>query len=64
MIWGRLKKSTPETEEAFARQLDEAKITGKDRFAMVLAAFLVIFLPCALILGGFGFLILLLFGVI
>ena len=62
MIWRRLKKSTPEQEERFAEQMAQEKPTAKDKFAMLLAAMLTIFLPCALILLAFGFLILLVFG--
>ena len=62
MMRRKLKRSTPEEEENFARQLEEARPTAKDRFAMVLSAFLMLFLPCALILGGLGLLMLWLFG--
>lgn len=62
MIWKRLKKSTPEKEAEFADRMEEAKVTWKDRFAMIVSAFLVIFLPCTLILCALGLLILWMFG--
>ena len=62
MIWRRLKKSTPEEEAQFAEQMEEAKPTARDKFAMFLSAMLVIFVPCALLLIGLALLILWLFG--
>ena len=60
--WKHLKKSTPEQEEQFKEMLYEEKVTWKDRIAMVLAAYLTILLPCALILGGVGLLVVWIFG--
>ena len=60
--WKNLKKSTPEQEEQFKEMLYEEKVTWKDRIAMVLAAYLTILLPCALILGGVGLLLIWIFG--
>ena len=60
--WKHLKKSTPEQEEQFKEMLYEEKVTWKDRIAMVLAAYLTILLPCALILGGVGLLLIWIFG--
>ena len=62
MIWRRLKKSTPEEEAHFAEQMEEERLSAKDKFAMVASAILVIFVPCALILLALAGLILLLFG--
>ncbi len=64
MIWRRLKKNTPKDDEAFERQMEEIRSSPKDFFAMLLSAFLVIVLPCLLILLAFGFLAMLLFGVL
>lgn len=60
--WRNMKKSTPEEDEAFQRQLDETKLEKNDGFAMTIAAFLVLFLPAALILIGCCVLVMLLFG--
>jgi len=60
--WKHIKKSTPEQEEQFKEMLHEEKVTWKDRIAMVLAAYLTILLPCAVILVVVGLLIILLFG--
>ena len=60
--WKNLKKSTPEQEEQFKEMLYEEKVTWKDRIAMVLAAYLAILLPCALILTAVGLLLIWIFG--
>lgn len=62
MIWRRLKKSTPEEEARFAEQMEEVKPTAKDKFAMLITAMLVIFVPCALLLIGLALLVLWIFG--
>lgn len=64
MIWRRLKKSTREQEEEFGERLSEEKLSVKDKFAMVLSAFLVIVLPCIAILVGLSLLVMFLFGVL
>jgi len=46
----RLKKATKEDEAAFRKQMQDEKVGWKDGFAMVIAAFLTIVLPCLLIL--------------
>ena len=60
--WNHLKKSTPEQEEEFKEMLDQEKVSWKDRWAMVLAAYLTILLPCAVILVVVGLLIIWIFG--
>ena len=60
--WKNLKKSTPEQEEAFENMLQEEKVTFKDRFAMVMAAYLTILLPCTLVLIALGLLLIWIFG--
>lgn len=62
MIWRRLKKPTREQEEEFSDRMSDPEMTGKDRLAMVLSAFLVIVLPCLLVLSAFALLILWMFG--
>ncbi len=58
----RLKKWTPEDDEKLARAMEENNVGFKDRIAMTIAAFLVIVLPCLLILLAIAGLALLLFG--
>ena len=60
--WKHLKKSTPEQEEQFAEMLKEEKVGWKDRFAMVLSAYLIILIPSILILSAFGLLLIWLMG--
>ena len=60
--WNHLKKSTPEQEEEFKEMLDQEKVSWKDRWAMVLAAYLTILLPCAVILTVVVLLIIWIFG--
>lgn len=66
MIWRRLKKATREQEEEFSERMSDETVSRKERardhFAMIASAFLVIVLPCLLVLVGFALLILLLFG--
>ena len=57
-----MKKSTPEQEEEVKEMLDQEKVSWKDRWAMVLAAYLTILLPCAVILTVVGLLIIWIFG--
>ncbi|MBE6960321.1 MAG: hypothetical protein E7448_06330 [Ruminococcaceae bacterium] len=49
-FFNRLKKSTKEQEAAFREQMQEEKVSWKDGLAMVIAGFLVIVLPCLLVL--------------
>ena len=60
--WKKLKKSTPESEKEFSDRLKEAGVTWKDKFAMLIAAVITIFIPASLILIGFGLLALWMFG--
>mgnify|MGYP003410674848 CR=1 FL=1 len=60
--WKNLKKSTPEQEEEFQNMLEEEKVSWKDRLAMILAAYLTILLPCAVILIVLGLLLIWIFG--
>lgn len=54
MIFKRLKKSTKEQEEQFGKMLEEENVGWKDKFAMLISAFLVIMLPCIVILLAFA----------
>ncbi len=53
------KEKDQEYKEYMSTQLEK-----HDRFAMVVSAFLVIVLPCLLILGGIALLAMLIFGVL
>ena len=64
MNFKRLKKSTPEEEEQFGQMLEEQKVGWKDKFAMIVSAFVVIVLPCLLILIGMSVLMLWVFGLL
>lgn len=50
MIFGRLKKSTPEQEEEFGRMFEAEKVGWKDKLAMLISAYLVIMVPIMLFL--------------
>ena len=62
MIFKRLKKSTKEDEAQFSQMLEEEKVGWKDKFAMLIAAFFTIMLPCVAVLLGFAALILWIVG--
>lgn len=62
MIFKRLRKSTPEEDQEFAERMNSEEVTWKDKFAMVFSAFLVILVPCILVLLAFAGLILLFLG--
>jgi hypothetical protein len=62
MIFKRLKKSTKEEEAQFSQMLEEEKVGWKDKFAMLIAAFFTIMLPCVAVLLGFAALILWIVG--
>lgn len=64
MIWRRLKKNTEEQDQDFSDRMKELKGSPKDMIAMIVSAFVVIVLPCLLVLLAFAFLIMLLFGAI
>ena len=62
MIFKRLKKSTKEQEEQFGRMLEEEKVGCADKFAMLVAAFFTIMLPCIAVLLAFAGLIMWIIG--
>jgi len=62
MIWRRLKKASKEEDLEFRERMSSVDVTRKDKLAMFLSAFLVIVLPCLLILGVFSLLMLWIFG--
>lgn len=60
----RLRKSSPEEDEQFRELMQQHDVGFKDGMAMILSAFLVIVLPCLLLLCGIAVLGLWLFGVL
>ena len=64
MIWKRIRKSTAEEEEKFREQQREAKVSPKEKLAMVLTAYVVIVLPCLLVLAVLSLLMMWIFGVL
>ena len=64
MIFKRLNKSTKEEEEQFGQMLEEEKVGCADKFAMLIAAFFTIMLPCVAVLLGFAAVILWILGLI
>ena len=62
MIFNRLKKSTKVEEEQFGRMMEEEKVGCADKFAMLVAAFFTIMLPCIAILVAFAALMLWILG--
>ena len=64
MIFKRLKKSTKEEEEQFSLMMEEEQVGWKDKFAMLIAAFFTIMLPCIAVLLGFAALIMWIIGLL
>ena len=64
MIWKRLKKSTPEQVKQFAVQMIEAGVSPKDKLLMTLTAYVVILLPCLLVLLGLSVFMLWILGLL
>ncbi len=62
MIFRRLKKPDPEKVKEFREAMKEEKLGKSDIFAMLISAFFVLVLPCLLLLGAFGALLLWIFG--
>ena len=60
----RLRKSSPEEDKQVRELMQQHDVGFKDGMAMILSAFLVIVLPCLLLLCGIAVLGLWLFGVL
>ncbi len=60
----KLRKATPEDDERLRKAMEENQVGFKDGCAMTIAAFLVIVLPCLLILVGICFLAMFLLGIL
>ncbi len=52
MIWKRIRKSSQEEEEKFQKELREASVSFREKLVMTLTAYVVIVLPCLLLLIG------------
>ena len=63
-LFKRLKKSTPEDEYQFNKMMREENIPLADVVTMIATAFVVLVLPCALILVGMSALVMWIFGII
>ncbi|MBD5119034.1 MAG: hypothetical protein HDT37_07990 [Clostridiales bacterium] len=65
MIWKRLKRYASEQEEKHGpEETEDLHVTFRERLVMVLTAYVVIVLPCALVLIGLCLLISWLFGLL
>ena len=64
MIFKRLKTADPEEEAQFNDMMQDEKVTLKDRFAMLLSAFLVLVLPSIIVLGVLVFIMMWVFGLL
>ena len=62
MIWKRLKKSTPEQEEEFKKRMEDVPLL--DKVIMVATAFVMIVLPCILVVGGMSLLVMWILGLL
>lgn len=60
----KLKKPSREEEEEFRQQIADMKIGWKDRFAMTISAFAVLFVPAAVVIILLCLICLALFGVL
>ena len=60
----RLRKSTPEEFNRFHEDMQNEDVKFKDKVAMVLSAYLIIVLPCLLILIGISLLAMFLLGML
>lgn len=60
----KLKKITPEQEREFRENIQKENITFKDKIAMILSAYLVIVLPCLIVLVLLSLFVMFLFGIL
>ena len=64
MIRKRLKKSSKEEDQKFARMMEEEHVTFRERLVMILTAYVVLLLPSILIMIALALFSLWLFGVL
>lgn len=63
-IFKRLKKSTPEMEQDFRDRLEQEQVPFTDQLLMIGTAFVVIVIPCILILLGLSLFSMWVFGLL
>ena len=61
-IWKNITKPNPKKEKELREQLRDEEITAKDKLAMILSAYVMLFLPAVLVLLLLAFLMLLISG--
>ncbi|MCI9143931.1 MAG: hypothetical protein HFH87_15175 [Lachnospiraceae bacterium] len=64
MIWKRIRKSSQEEEEKFRKGMQEAGVSFREKLVMTLTAYVVIVLPCLLILIGLSVFMLWIMGLL
>lgn len=64
MIRKHLKKSTPEQEAEFRERMSRENVPFLDKVIMIATAFVVIVLPCLLVLVGMSLLVMWLLGML
>ena len=64
MIWKRIRKSSQEEEEKFLKGMQEAGVSFREKLVMTLTAYVVIVLPCLLILIGLSVFMLWIMGLL
>ena len=62
MFWKNITKPDPKKEKELRDQISEEEITWKDKLAMILSAYAVLFLPAVGVLLLLAFLMLLISG--
>lgn len=62
MIFKRLKKPDPEAEERRRQEMEDVKLSWKDRLALVISAYAVLVIPSVLVIVGICLLLLWVFG--
>lgn len=61
-IFKRLKQSTPEMEQEFSDRLEQENVPFSEKLVMIGTAFVIIVIPCILVLLGIAFFSLWVFG--
>ncbi|MDO4565033.1 MAG: hypothetical protein Q4C04_05415 [Clostridia bacterium] len=62
MIWKRIRKSTRAEDAELRERMSSENVPAKDKAVMIITAFFVIVIPCALVLIGMSLLMLWIFG--
>ena len=64
MIWKRLKKATPAEEAEFRKRMSKENVPFVDKLIMIGTAFVVIIIPCLLVIVGMSLLVMWLLGML